>query len=73
MCLVFVVYPLGGSNLGAMRLGFTLGYITGTGVGGVAGARVGGRVLSSMWSVCCEEGWCVDLARGLGVVEMKDG
>ena len=71
---------LGGSNLGAMRLGFTLGENTGRGVGVLAGAHVGGRVLSSMWSfllllldICCEEGWCVALELGLGVVERKDG
>ena len=38
----------------------------------MAGARVGGRVLISMWSFCCKEGWCVALSRGLGVVERKD-
>ena len=80
LCLISVVDRLGGSNLVAMRLGFTLGENTGRVVGRVAGACVGGRVLSSMWSfllflfgICCEEGWCVALARGLSVVERKDG
>ena len=80
LCLISVVYRLGGSNLGAMRLGFTLGENTGRGVGGLAGARVCGRVLSSMWSflllllgICCEEVWRVASVRGLGVVERKDG
>ena len=48
-------------------------------MGGLAGARVGGRVLSSVWSflllligICCEEGWCVASVRRLGVVERKD-
>ena len=55
-CFAVVPYPwpsetklvdsLGGSNLGVMRLGFTLGENTVRGVGGVAGARVDGRVLS---------------------------
>ena len=48
LCLISVVDRLGGSNLGAMRLGFTLGENTGRGVGGVSGAHVGGSVLSSM-------------------------
>ena len=49
-------------------------------MGGLAGARVDGSVLSSMWSflliflgTCCEEGWCVLSVRGLGVVERKYG
>ena len=49
LCLIYVVDRLGGSNLGVMRLVFTLGENTGRGVGGLAGARVGGRILSSMW------------------------
>ena len=52
MCLIYVVDRLGGSNLGEMRLGFTLGENTGRGgnlVGGLSGARVGGRIPSSMW------------------------
>ena len=64
LCLISVVDFLGSSNIGAMSLGFTLGENTGRGVGGLAGARVGGRALSSMWSflllllgICCEEGW----------------
>ena len=63
MCFISVVDRLGCSNLGAMRFGFTLGENTGRGVFGVAGAHVGGRVLSSMWlfllllfGICCEEG-----------------
>ena len=72
MCLISVVDRLGGFNLGAMSLGFTLGESTGRGVGGMSGARVSGRGLSSMWLFCCEEGWCVALAWGLGVVERKD-
>ena len=80
LCLISVVGSLEGSNLGARRLCFTLGENTGRGVGGLSGARVGGRVLRSMWSVlllligiCCEEGWCVALAQGLAIVERKDG
>ena len=73
LCLISIVDRLGGSNIGAMRLGFTLGENTGRGVGGVASARVGGRVLSYMWLFCCEEGWCVASARELGVVARKDG
>ena len=49
-------------------------------MGGLSGARVGGRVLSSMWpffllllDICCEEGWCVASTRGLGVIERKYG
>ena len=74
---------LDGSTLGVMRLGFTLGENTGRGgnlVGGLSGACEGGRVLSSMWpffllflDICCEEGWCVASAQGVGVVERKDG
>ena len=78
LCLISIVDCLGGSNLGVMRLGFALGENTGRGVGGVAGARVGGHVLSSVWSflllllgICCEEGWCIALVRRLGVVERK--
>ena len=63
-CLIFVVDLIGGYNLGAMRLGFTLGENTGRGVGGLAGVCVGGHIISSMWSflllllgICCEEGW----------------
>ena len=80
LCLISVVDCLGGSNLGKMRLGFTLGENTGRGVGSVSGARMGGRVLSSMWSfllllfgIFCEVGWCVASARGLVIVERKDG
>ena len=72
MCLISVVDRLSGYNHGAMRLDFTLGESTGRGVGSVAGDCVGGRSLSSMWSFCCKEGWCVALSRGLGVVERKD-
>ena len=61
LCLIYVVDCLGVSNLGGIRLGFTLGENTGRDVGGLAGARVGGRVRSSMWSflllllgICCE-------------------
>ena len=75
MCLISVVDRLGGSNLRAMNLGFTLGENTGRGVGGLAGVRVGGHILSSMWSflllllgICCEEGWLFALVLGLGVV-----
>ena len=49
-------------------------------MGGLAGACVGGRVLSSMWlflllllGICYEEGWCVASVRGLCVVERKGG
>ena len=49
-------------------------------MGGLAGARVGGHIISSMWSIlllllgiCCKEGWYVASVRGLGVVERKDG
>ena len=49
-------------------------------MGGLEGARVGGHIISSMWSIlllllgiCCEGGWCVALVQGLGVVERKDG
>ena len=48
LCLISVVDRIGGSNIGAMRLGFTLGENTGRGVGGLAGDCVGGRILSSM-------------------------
>ena len=81
--LISVVNPLDGSNIGAMRLGFTLGENTGRGgnlVGGLSGACVGGRVLRSMWpclllllDIGCEEDWCVASARGLGVVKRKYG
>ena len=66
LSLISVVDRLDSSTLGAMRLGFTLGENTGRGghlVGGLSGARVGGRFLSSMWpflllllDICCEEG-----------------
>ena len=52
LSLISVVDRLDGSTLGEMRLGFTLGKNTIRGgylVGGLSGARVGGRVLSSMW------------------------
>ena len=48
LSLITVVYCLDGSTPGAMRLGFTLGENTGRGLGGLAGAYVGGRILSSM-------------------------
>ena len=49
LCLISVVDRLDGSNLGAMRLSFTLGENTGRGVGGLISARVGGYALRSMW------------------------
>ena len=83
LCLISSVDCLDDSTLGAKRLGFTLGENTGRGeilVGSLSGASLGGRVLSSMWlfllillGICCEEIWCVVLARALGVVERKDG
>ena len=73
LCLISSVDCLDDSTLGAKRLGFTLGENTGRGVGSGAGARVGRLVLSFKWSFCCEEGWCVASAQGLGVVERKDG
>ena len=49
-------------------------------MGGLAGACVGGRVISSMWlfllillGICCEEGWYIASMRGLCVVERKYG
>ena len=49
-------------------------------MGSLSGARADGRALSSMWpflltllGICCEKGLCVASARGLGVVEKKDG
>ena len=70
MSLIDVVDRLGGSTLGAVRLGCnTLGETTGRGgilVGGLSGARVGGRELTSMWpflltllDICCEKGLCI--------------
>ena len=52
LSLISVVDRLDGCTLSAMRLGFTLGENTGRGgnlVGGLSGARVGGRIPSSMW------------------------
>ena len=52
LSLMCVVDRLDGSTLGAMRFSFTLGENTGRGgnlVGGLSGARVSGRILSSMW------------------------
>ena len=81
--LISVVDRLDGSTLGAMRFGFNLGENTGRDgnlVGGLSGACVGRRVLSSMWpflltllDICCEIGLCFALVRGSGVVERKDG
>ena len=83
LSLISVVDCLGGSTLGVMRLGFTLGENIGRGgnlVGGLSGARVGRRVLRSMWpfllillDIFCENFLCVASARGSGVVKSKDG
>ena len=66
LSLISFVDCLGGSTLGAMRLGCTtLGENTGRGgilVGGLSGARMGGRALISMWpfllallDICCKK------------------
>ena len=83
LSLISFVDCLGGSTLGAMRLGCTtLGENTGRGgilVGGLSGARMGGRALISMWpfllallDICCKKGLCVASSRGSGVVAGKD-
>ena len=84
MFLINVVDILGGSTLGTMRLGCTtLGETTGRGgslVGGLSGAHVGRRALTSMWpfllallDICCEKVLCVVLTLGSGVVEGGNG
>ena len=84
LSLINAVDRLGGSTLGAVRLGCnTLGETTGRGgslVGGLSGARVGGRALTSMWpflltllDICCEKGLCVALPLGSGIVEGENG
>ena len=82
--LISLVDRLGGSTLGAMRLGFTtLGENTGRCgglVGGLLGACVGGRTLTSMWpflltllGICCKKGLCVASMLGSGVTKEKNG